>query len=59
MTSLLARSFVVVVAMTGFAASTSVTKATPTKGRGTPVVVGTVGSPPLCMPHDPTYCGLD
>ena len=59
MKNLMIRACVITLALTGFAASTFVSKAAPGKVQPRPIVVGTVGSPPLCMPKDPTYCGLD
>ena len=59
MKSLSARLSVVVLALAGFAASTVVSKAAPRKDQIKPVVVGTVGCPPMCMPRDPSHCGMD
>lgn len=58
MKSLVARLSVAVLAIAGFAAST-ITSVAATKHQIKPVVVGTVGCPPLCMPRDPSHCGLD
>ena len=52
-------AIVLALAVTGFASSTIATKAAPHKDDIKPFVVSGVGSPPLCMPRDPTYCGLD
>ena len=58
MKSLTARLSVLALALTGFAASTVVSKAA-THNTGTTVVA--MGTSPVCMcaPHDPTHCGLD
>jgi hypothetical protein len=52
------RLSVLALALTGFAASTVVSKAATHKAGTTIVAMGTT---PVCMcsPHDPTHCGLD
>jgi hypothetical protein len=52
------RLTVLALALTGFAASTVVSKAAPHRTNTTIVAMGTT---PVCMcsPHDPTHCGLD
>lgn len=59
MKSFAARLSVVVLALTGFGASTVVSMAATKKHEVKPIVVGTVGCPPMCMPRDPSHCGLD
>ncbi len=59
MKSFAARLSVVVLAATGFAASTVVSVAATRKHEIKPIIVGNVGCPPMCMPRDPTHCGMD
>lgn len=58
MKSLIVRLSVLALATTGFAASTVSSKAVDPKHEVKPVVIA--GTPVgMCMPRDPTHCGLD
>jgi hypothetical protein len=62
MKSTLVRSFVLVLAVAGFTATSfSSPKAAPVNGTtASATTPSIVGSPtPLCLPSDKTYCGMD
>jgi len=59
MKSFFVRLSVLALALSGFAASTVASKAAPSKNEIKPVLIGGVGSTPMCMPRDPSHCGLD
>ncbi len=59
MKSIAARFAVIVLATTGFAASTIVSYASTKKHEVKPVVVGTCSPAPMCPPSKPAPCGMD
>jgi hypothetical protein len=61
MKNTLIRSFVLVLALAGFTASSFSSPKTATANKTTAtVMVPHMGSPtPLCLPRDKTYCGMD
>ena len=59
MKNLFVRLSVLTIALSGFAASTVVSKAAPKKNEIKPVVIGGVCPTPMCMPREPGHCGMD
>ena len=57
MKSTLVRLSVIALSLTGFAASTVASSAAPKKHEIKPIVIGG-NCPPMCLPRDPSHCGM-